>query len=1028
MGTITSGVGLVSGLNHTDLVKQMLAVEARPRDLLLQRIGTINAQRTAYMDISARVTALLTNVSFLKRGTSFRNTKATSSSADTLTAKSSLGTPPGSYQFIVRALAATHQLVSRGFASRTAPLPAGQVTIESAQAQANRSTELSALNGFAGVQRGSFKVINDGTGQQATISTTDAVTLADVVTAINDAAIGVTATVEDDRLVLRNASGGGAVRVTEVGTGQVAADLGFGPGNTVGAGGTLTGTALTHLSTSVPLSALNDGLGIRHGVAGGDFTIQLGDDGTGPVIGFNMSDNITDTTLIQQLNHGQGVRLGTVRISSINGAEAVVDLTGSKTVGELKQRLTAAFGDGRITVTLNGSRLIVADGYSLQDEDTEQKFKLEDVTGHSIVDLGLDQEASNHQVRGREILHLDTLADVLAAINYAAGNDDGNGNPLISATIAADGQRLVLQNSGGLALTLAAGAHSQALTDLGFAAGTYTDAQLTGQRILSGVNTVLLKTLRGGQGVPAGALTLTVDGQDAAIDLTGAETLAQAVQRINAAGQALGVHAGLDVNGTRVVLKPTGTGTPSIALAGEFATALGFATSGATLRSADVQRQYIAETTATSSLNNGRGIGRGTFTIKNSLGQLVTVRLSAGNTDTLADILDAINSAATLADADITARINDTGDGLLITDSSGGAGPLEIADASGTSARDLNIAGTSTTGSLDGSLAFTFTVEAGESLETFAARISARNTLVSATVLNDGTGVAPYRLRLVSRAGGTAGALLIDNHEEGGQTGLGVTTLTQARDARLVLGSDASGALITSAENTLRDVVPGLDITAQKVDDKAVTVTVASEIDSIVQAMKTLADNYNNAINRAREVVKYDQETQKAGVLLGENTVRSVEDRLRRAFGQRILSTGTSITRLSDVGLKIENGTMSFDETKFREQIEQNPAAVEAFFTTENTGIAYTLETAIKSVTDPDGLIDRRTDTLDSRKEVLNDRVVRLNELLQRKEARLTREFQAMETALSLLQSQQVAISNLSALLASGTTSTARTS
>lgn len=1028
MATITSGVGLISGLNHTELVQQILAVEARPRDLLLQRIGTINAQRTAYLDISARVTSLLTSISFLKRGTSFRSTQATSSNADTLTAQSTLGTPTGSYQFIVRSLAATHQLVSRGFASRTAPLPAGQVTIESAQAKANKSTELSALNGFAGVQRGSFKVINDGTGQQATISTTDAVTLADVVSSINDAAIGVTAAVEDDRLVLRSTSGSGALRVTEVGAGQVASDLGFGPGNTVGASGTLTGTTLTHLSTSVPLLALNDGLGIRHGVAGGDFTVQLGDDGTGSVVGFNMSDNITDQTLIQQLNHGQGVRLGTVRISSINGAETVVDLTGTKNVGELKQRLSAAFGDDRITVTLNGSRLIVADSYELQDEDTEQEFKLEDVTGHSVVDLGLDQDASNHQVRGREILHLDTLADVLAAINYATGNDDGTGNPLISAQIAADGQRLVLQNSAGLAMTITEGTHSRALTDLGFVAGTYADGAVTGQRILSGVDTVLLKTLRGGQGVPIGPLTLTVDGQDVAVDLTGVETLAQAVQRINTAGQALGVQANLDTNGTRVVLKPTGTGTPTIGLTGDFATALGFTTSGVTLRSADVQRQYVAETTATSSLNNGRGIGMGTFTIKNGVGQLVTVRLSAGNADTLGDVIDAINNAATTAAAHVTARINDTGDGLLITDSSGGAGALEITDTSGTSAHDLHILGTSTTGSVDGSLAFTFTVEAGESLEAFAARINANNTLVSATVLNDGTGVAPYRLRLVSQAGGTAGALLIDNHEEAGQTGLGVTTLTQARDARIVLGSDTSGALITSPENTFRDVVPGLDITAQKVDEKAVTVTVASEIESIVGAMKTLADDYNDAIGRVHEVVKYDPDTEQAGVLLGENTVRSIEDRLRRAFSQRITSTGTSITRLSDIGLTIQNGSMNFDEEKFREQLEQNPAAVEAFFTTEDTGIAYALDTAIKSITDADGLIDRRTDTLDGRKEVLNDRVDRLNELLQRKETRLLHEFQSMENALSLLQSQQVAISNLTAMLASGTTSTTRAS
>ena len=68
MGTISSGIGLLSGLDFNSLIGQLIAIEAAPRDRLLTRIGDIDAQRTAYLDISARISAMLSQVNlFAKR-------------------------------------------------------------------------------------------------------------------------------------------------------------------------------------------------------------------------------------------------------------------------------------------------------------------------------------------------------------------------------------------------------------------------------------------------------------------------------------------------------------------------------------------------------------------------------------------------------------------------------------------------------------------------------------------------------------------------------------------------------------------------------------------------------------------------------------------------------------------------------------------------------------------------------------------------------------------------------------------------
>ena len=135
MGTIFSGVGLISGIDIQSLVNQLMAIEARPRDLILQRAGRIDAQRTAFLDISARITALLGNVRSLTDRSFFEATRSTSSNPDALTAIAGAGTTPGSYNFIVRSLATSHQLVSRGFHARDVGLTPGTFTIESAKAR-----------------------------------------------------------------------------------------------------------------------------------------------------------------------------------------------------------------------------------------------------------------------------------------------------------------------------------------------------------------------------------------------------------------------------------------------------------------------------------------------------------------------------------------------------------------------------------------------------------------------------------------------------------------------------------------------------------------------------------------------------------------------------------------------------------------------------------------------------------------------------------------------------------------------------
>lgn len=1021
MSGITTGVGLISGIDYYSLVEQMMAVEAQPRDQLLTRISNIDAQKTAFLDISARITALLSHFQFLTRPSSFHATSATSSQPDLLSVDAGLGTPAGSYQFSVRSLATTQQFVSRGLTSRTIPLMPTELTIESGQARVNRATRLNELNGYTGVQRGTFKIINEATGQEAALNIADALTLSEVVDKINAAGISVTARIENDALVLKETSGGtGGLRIENVGDGRTAADLGFGVGHTYAADGELFGTNLMVLSTATPLSALNDGLGLRTGLAGNDFTIQVGSGETGTTISVDLSDLLKPDTQLARLNHGQGVRLGTIKVTSKDGTIRNIDLTGMETISEVEAALKEAWDDDRISVTLNGSRLIIKDSTEVDEGEPEYAFRIEDASGHAAEDLGIVGEADDGEIRGWDVLHMSTLADVLASINHAANNDDGKGagTPLVTAAISPAGHGLVLQSSAA-DFTLIAGPQSHALTDLGFTEGTYAGGAVQGTRIIGGVDTTLLKTLNGGNGFALGTLELTANGVTASIDLTGAETLADVVRLINQADPALGVVASYDATGTRLQIVNTDGGTTPIEVGGDFAEATGMTWNGTALRTDNLQRQYISETTRLEDLNNGRGIGYGTIKLTNSLGQFVTIDIRQGDAETLHDVLDLLNNDTPGFDIGLEARINDTGDGIVIIDTTGGSGTLKIEDDTGTAARDLNIAGESDTGQVDGSFEFHLSVGVGDTLDSLADRIEAETTLAEATVLNDGTGVSPYRLNISSRVGGSAGELIIDETVAGEGVGLGFTTLTRAQDARMLFGGSLdSGILLTSSDNTFENVLDGLDVTVSGISESPVTVTVAEDIEGVIETFTKLVEDYNDAISRMKEATAYDEEAEEQGVLLGDSTIRRIESRMYRMFTRFFVGTGGTLNRLSEVGLTMENGSeLAFDPEVFRAAQAQDPEAVERFFTDADNGVAGLLKEELEKIIDPDGLIDARTDTLDEKKKLLQDRVERYNKLLDRKQARLLRQFQAMETALAQLQSQQSALTDLASTL-----------
>src|SRR3954452_13422243 len=155
MGRISSGVGLVSGINSKDIIDQLIALESRPKDLVQAKLDGVNQQKLAYTDLAARLAALKLTGTTLKKTPTFQAATATSSNEDVLTATAANGAAVGSYQFQVARLVTTQQLVTQGYADfNSSKIGAGTITIGQGGGELTALNPLSQLNGGAGVHRG----------------------------------------------------------------------------------------------------------------------------------------------------------------------------------------------------------------------------------------------------------------------------------------------------------------------------------------------------------------------------------------------------------------------------------------------------------------------------------------------------------------------------------------------------------------------------------------------------------------------------------------------------------------------------------------------------------------------------------------------------------------------------------------------------------------------------------------------------------------------------------------------------------
>lgn len=329
--------------------------------------------------------------------------------------------------------------------------------------------------------------------------------------------------------------------------------------------------------------------------------------------------------------------------------------------------------------------------------------------------------------------------------------------------------------------------------------------------------------------------------------------------------------------------------------------------------------------------------------------------------------------------------------------------------AYGSGTLTFNVGGVSTDITIDSS---------NNTLEGIASAINEAGAGVSAGVVDTGTG---YRLVMTSDESGTdngitvttAGDAALSQFEFDG-SGSGMSQTVAALDAKL----DVNGIAITRSSNTVEGVIEG--VTFDLKSEGTSVVTIASDPDKVTESVQGFVDKYNALQDVIKKASGYDAGAERGGVLMGDSTIRSLQNDLRAMLTDIPDGLQNSPVRmLADIGISTnpDTGKLDFSADKFKEQLFANPDDVTALFSGDN-GIAARARESVESYVQSTGRFDKRTEGLSKTLEDIQDQRIRLADKTESLRARLVKQFSAADSLISQLQNTGDFVSQQLAALA----------
>ncbi len=317
------------------------------------------------------------------------------------------------------------------------------------------------------------------------------------------------------------------------------------------------------------------------------------------------------------------------------------------------------------------------------------------------------------------------------------------------------------------------------------------------------------------------------------------------------------------------------------------------------------------------------------------------------------------------------------------------------------------------------------------SLSAIRDKINSAGAGVTATLVTDASGT---RLSLRSQATGSDNAFRISVAEtsDDGDAAAGLSALVYDASAgstpmvRTTTAANAAlsvnGIALSSASNTLTNVVDGLTLNLIKTTTADVDVSVATDTASAKTAITDFVSAFNTLASFIRTQTAYNADSKTAGALQGDQGTLSLQSQLRGVLNQG--SSASSVwSRLSEIGLVMKSdGTLETSAAKLDNALG-NMAELKKLMagdgsTTAEMGFVRRFKNLADAALGSSGLFESRNSSLQTSIDRNAKSQDAMELKLEKTRARLQAQYTALDTKmaslnnLSTYMTQQIAQMN----------------
>ena len=301
-------------------------------------------------------------------------------------------------------------------------------------------------------------------------------------------------------------------------------------------------------------------------------------------------------------------------------------------------------------------------------------------------------------------------------------------------------------------------------------------------------------------------------------------------------------------------------------------------------------------------------------------------------------------------------------------------------------------------------------VDGSSTLDGVAAEVNAAGLGVRASVLYDGS---QYRLIFAGSRSGAANALSFV--EQGTALGLNrpENQAQKGQDAQIALDNLPP---VSRPTNVVNDLLPGVSLQLLAPTAAPAAIHLTPDLAAAGAQVHRFVDAYNGLTARVQALSRFSGKAD-VNSLVGDTTLRSLQQRLQALLAKPVRGTGSAYTTLAQLGIVTgKDGAVSIDDGQLQAALSADFLGVARLFVQDfhsNTrGIAREVQDLAHQFSDGGtGALSSRSDGLSRRLRAMTRRESEMNHSVEVYERTMRRQFVDLEHKMAQLKAQGAAAS-----------------